>query len=521
MKYGTLVVIAFSFVVTAMKPGNAQVKNPMAASKYRPPTFTDADRVAKIQAAFPLIEKLYKSFADKNDLPSVVFGLVVDGKLVFSGSQGFSNISSKTAANTKSAFRIASMTKSLTAMAIIKLRDEAKLRLDDPVHTYIPEIAKVSTLTSDAPVLTIRHLLIHAGGFPQDDPWGDRQLADTDDELLKLISNGLSYSNVPGLTYEYSNLGYTMLGQIISKVSGRPFGQYITEKILKPLGMNETYWEYEKVPGGKLAMGYRWLNNKWNAQPLLHHGAFGAMGGLITSIEDFTKYMAYHMQAWPPDNVDDTKIIKNSSVREMHHPWNFASLDASYTYSSGRACPMVTAYAYGLRWTKDCEGRVSVGHAGGLPGFGSHWMILPEYGVGVVSFSNLTYAPMRVINTTILDTLVALSQIKPRALPPSAILRQRQNELVKFLPEWDNASASKIFADNFFLDYPIDSLRKSAKAFFAEAGKISQIGEVIPQNQLRGTFILYGEKKNISVYFTLSPQLPALIQTFDIREARK
>jgi len=114
----------------------------------------------------------------------------------------------------------------------------------------------------------------------------------------------------------------------------------------------------------------------------------------------------------------------------MHQPWRFAALNANYQYPSGRATPLATAYAYGLRWAKDGEGRESIGHTGGLPGFGSNWSILPEYGLGVLFFANATYAPTAFANTMVLDTLVRLSGIAPRKLPASAILVQRRDELV-------------------------------------------------------------------------------------------
>jgi CubicO group peptidase (beta-lactamase class C family) len=104
---------------------------------------------------------------------------------------------------------------------------------------------------------------------------------------------------VPGVSYEYSNLGFALLGKIITNVSGKPYQQYINENILKPLGMKNTYWEYTKIPAEKLALGYRWQNNQWVIEPLLQDGSYGAMGGLITTIEDFTKYMDLHLSAWP------------------------------------------------------------------------------------------------------------------------------------------------------------------------------------------------------------------------------
>jgi len=486
------------------------------AQTYKPPVFADADRAKKIAATFAIIDQLYKDYAAANHWPGIAYGVVVDGQLVHVGSAGYINLSNKTEATSKSAFRIASMTKSFTAMAILKLRDEGKLKLDDPASMYVPEMKNSKLLTKDAAPVTIRNLLTHSAGYPEDNPWGDRQLADSDEDLLNIYRKGLSFSNDPGLGYEYSNLGFATLGFIIKKVSGNTYEDYITENILKPLGMTHTYWEYTKVPQEQLARGYRWLNNEWVEQPLLHDGSYGAMGGLITTIEDFSKYMALHIAAWPPRDDAETGPVKRSSIREMQYPWDVSTLNATARLTNGKLCPSVSAYCYGLRWSKDCDNRVYVGHTGGLPGFGSNWNILPDYGIGVVSFANATYANAGAVNKQVLDTLLALSGIQPRTLPASAILNQRKNELIKLLPNWDNAKASGIFAQNFWMDYFPDQLKADAKVAFAKSGKIVSVSEIVALNQLRGSFIMYGEHANIKVSFTLTPEHPALIQEYHL-----
>ncbi len=490
-------------------------------SLYKTLAFPDEKRMQKIEATFPVIEKIYRDYAEINHYPGFAFGLIVDGNLIYSGAFGYTDITKKTPATTKSAFRIASMSKSFTAMAILKLRDEGKLQLDDPAYKYIPEMKKLHYLTSDAPPVTIRNLLTHSAGFPEDNPWGDRQLEDTDEELLRMVENGISFSNVPGTAYEYSNLGFALLGNIVSKVSGEPYAVYVTKNILRPLGMKDTRWEYTEVPEERLAHGYRWQNEQWIEQPILHHGSYGAMGGLISSIEDFSKYIAFHESVWPPASLQENGPVKRSSVREMQQPWNISSFFPEYKYPDGRICGIVTAYCFGLGWLKDCEGRVMVGHSGGLPGFGSQWRILPEYGIGVVSFSNLTYASTGFVNMQILDTLITLASLKPRQLKSSNILKQRKDQLMRLLPQWNNADTSKIFAENFFLDNPVDSLKKEAVTVFEDAGKIIKVNDVIPLNQLRGSFIIEAEKINIEVMFTLTPENPPLIQEYHIKEIEK
>ncbi len=123
----------------------------------------------------------------------------------------------------------------------------------------------------------------------------------------------------------------------------------------------------------------------------------------------------------------------------------------------------------------------------------------------------------------VLDTLITLARLRPRSVAATSILEQRKKELVALLPGWEGAgeggvtAGAKIFASNFFLDYFVDSLRKEASEVFAHSGKIVRVGEMRPENNLRGSFIMEGEKGNIEVRFTLTPETPALIQEYHIR----
>ena len=483
---------------------------------YQPPYFKDSNRLEKLRIAFPVVEKMVQKYAAENHFPGYSFGIVLDGKLVYTTSGGYSNLGNKTPATMASMFRIASMSKSFTAMAIVKLRDEGKLHLDDAVSKYIPEL-KNQGLTQDAAPITIRDLLTHSAGFPEDNPWGDRQLEKTSQEFLAFIKKGIHFSTATGLSYEYSNLGFTMLGYIIEKVTGKNYGVYIKENIWKPLNM-EASWEFSSIDDAKLAHGYRWINNNWTEEPLLHDGIYGAMGGMITSLESFSKYVSLHLDAWPARNGTSNGPISRSSIREMHQPSRFIGLNATYKYPSGRACATTAAYGYGLSWLKDCTGRTSIAHSGGLPGFGSNWRILPEYGLGVILLANVTYAPTAVLNTMVIDTILRMGNVdlQPRILPASAVLKNAQAKLTALLPSWKNAAASNLFAENFFDDYKIDALIKEASSIFEAAGPITGSGNFMPENELRGYYYIHAQNGTIKISFTLTPTNPTQIQEYHI-----
>lgn len=518
MKYLLPLLIITMIGCNEKKPEIAVNRN--SVQHYSIPRFADSTAFNKMQKAFPVIEKLYRDYAEKNHFPAISFGVIAGGQLIYSGSVGISNVANNTAATTKTLFRIASMSKSFTAMAILKLRDEGKLSLTDPVSKYIPEMNQAGALTEDAPAITIQNLLTMSAGFPEDNPWGDRQLDDTDEELLKQISEGISFSNVPGVTFEYSNLGFALLGKIITNISGTPYQKYITENIMKPIGMNDSRWEYDEVAKEQLALGYQWIDNAWTEIPLLHDGSYGAMGGMICSIEDFSKYVGLHLAAWPARNVTDHGPVRRSSIREMHQPWRFNNLFADAKTRTGEICPVAVGYSYGLGWRKDCKGLVRISHSGGLPGFGSEWRIYPDYGIGIVSFSNHTYGAPGMPNAIALDTLIAMAGLKPRVLLSSEILNQRKEEIVKLLPEWKEEQTS-IFAENFFPDESLERRRATTRKIFEESGAIKNVKALEPENQLRGSFVLEGEKKNVLIFFTLTPEKEALIQQLDIELKEK
>lgn len=469
----------------------------------------------KIKDLIPEIDAKIRAFKNEKNLPSVAYGLVVDGKIIHIHQEGTINFKTNKQADNQSVYRIASMSKSFASVAILQLRDAGKLKLDNPISIYIPEL-KGQKFSSDSPEITIRHLLTHAAGFPEDNPWGDRQLGITEAAMLKMFKKGIAFSNEPGIAYEYSNMGFAMLGYIIKKVGGQPYQTYIDNNIWKPLGMNNTYWEFAKVPDNQLVKGYRFLKNEQIEQPMEHDGAYGIMGGMLTTIDDFAKYMSFHQAAYVSGSAP-SKVLKKSSIKEMNQPWNFNTLDPKAKTYSGSSCPTVSAYGYGIRWGKDCEQKITIGHTGGLPGFGSNWKILPDYGIGIVTFANGTYAPTSAINGQILDFIVEKATLKPHLFPVSDILKQRQKELLALLPSWQNAEKTGIFAENFFLDYFPEMLRNEAEGIFKNAGKVVKVHEIVAENALRGTFIIECENKNIEIYFTLSPEKPALIQEYHIK----
>jgi len=204
------------------------------------------------------------------------------------------------------------------------------------------------------------------------------------------------------------------------------------------------------VPEDQLALGYRWEDEQWKIEPMLHDGAFGAMGGLFTTIEDFSKYVSFHLSAWPPRGAPDEGPLKRSSLREMHTP-QYSRLIAQARDWNDEPCPAIAGYGFGLGIGEICKGVKRISHGGALPGFGSNYVFYPEYGFGMMAFGNHTYtSPWPYVE--LLKLVFDRVQVESRILPVSDILRERQGQVVEWIQHGNQDLEQALFADNFFLD---------------------------------------------------------------------
>ena len=482
------------------------------------PATRGVDRLPAFRAAFKDIDQLFASFATRTHVPGIAYGILVDGVLVHSGAAGLREVASKDPVGPDTVFRIASMTKSFTALCILKLRDDGKLSLDDPAERYIPELAKLRYPTADSPRLTIRHLLTHAAGFPEDNPWGDQQLAVTEDEFTRMIASGIPFSNPPGLAYEYSNYGFALLGRIVSKASGVPYARYLQQNILGPLGLTSTNLEPGAVAANRRAVGYRWEDEQWKVEPPLPDGAFGAMGGMLTSLRDLGKYVGFLMGAFPPRDGAESGPVRRSSVREMQQPWRARPATAA----GGGASPLVLnnlAYGYGLGVRQTCAYRQIVSHSGGLPGFGSQMRWLVDEGVGFIAMGNLTYTGWGGVFDQATEILAKTGALT-RAMPtPSPALLQAKADVTQLVRNWDDGLADRVAAVNLFMDEAKDRRRRQIEGLRSKVGMCPAEGPFEVENALRGAWTLTCERGSLRVAITLAPTIPPKVQYLNVAMA--
>jgi CubicO group peptidase (beta-lactamase class C family) len=474
-----------------------------------PPTFTDPERRRKLASAFPAVAAAVAAAVAKDRVPGLAFGIVIDGELVHAKGFGVRDLASGAPVTPATVFRIASMTKSFTALSILQLRDAGRLSLDDPAERYLPELRALQYPTRDSQPLTIRQLLTHSAGFPEDNPWADRQVAANDDYEGMVKRDGISFSSAPGAAIEYSNLGYAVLGRIIEKVSGERFPAYLKSHVLSPLGMKSTACFERDVPPGRLAHGYAVDGASPVEQPNPPDGSQDAAGCLYSSIEDLARYAAFQLAAWPPRDDVDPYPLRRSSAREMQigsRTWGFRA-------KSGRDIES-TAYGFGFFAVETCDLDRSVEHGGGLPGYSSFLKLLPEHGVGLIALSN---APTRTAENVVEEAvrlLAATGGLAPRKATPAPALVAAREAVDRLIARWDGAAADAAFLPTFFDARPRATIMAELEALRAAHGECQSAGPIDAENALRGAWKLACARGSIDVYVSLAPTVPPRIQRF-------
>jgi serine-type D-Ala-D-Ala carboxypeptidase/endopeptidase len=445
--------------------------------------------VAQSAATLAEIDRVMEHYRLDAHIPGMVWGVVKDGKLVHVKGAGVQELEQKRPVTADSLFRIASMTKAFTALSILKLRDDGKLTLDAPADTYVPELKTLKYPTEDAPKIRVRELITHTAGFVTDDPWGDRQTPLPEADFTKYLASGVPFTRVPASQMEYSNLGYALLGRIVSNVSGTAYDEFVQRTILRPLGMTATSHHVASAPAEKRALGYRWEDNQWKLEPTMAHGAFGAMGGIQTSANDYAKWVAFLLQAWPARDGADAGPVKRASVRELAQGANYPALRVRPGASGRDACRMAGTYAMGFNAAMDCELGLTLSHGGGYPGYGSHVLVLPDHGVGIFALANRTYAGP---TAPVWDAAVAMlraGDLRGRQTPVSPALSTAYAGAVRAFVTGSVTVTSDLLAMNFLMDRDAEHWARDLAALKAQVGACDTSAPVRPSGALSGSFM--------------------------------
>ncbi len=327
----------------------------------------------ELQSTIGLLDSWIASQVEYQQLPGLSIAVLYGNDLVWSKAYGFADIQKRTPMTTESVFRIASITKTFTSTAIMQLRDQGKLRIDDPVVKYLPWFTYKNKYP-DGPQPTLRMLMTHTAGLPGEAAfpyWTDHKFP-TREQMVEALKGQESIFEAD-TRFRYSNLGLAILGEVVAAVSGEPYPEYIQKHILDPLGMKSssvipTADQMKRLVtpyGRKLPDGSRAVSTFTDSRALT------AAANMSSTPEDLARYAAAHLQEGKNDNPLG---MRGSTLREMHRP--------QWMQSSWKS-----AWGLGFSVGKN-DDRVTFGHGGWVGGNKSQLLVSPSEKTAVIVMIN-------------------------------------------------------------------------------------------------------------------------------------
>ncbi|WP_051266655.1 serine hydrolase domain-containing protein [Nakamurella lactea] len=453
------------------------------------------------------VEAIFSARIDQLRSPWSTYAVFDRSGLIF--GNGLTGVPADGRPSVDTAFRIASCTKSFTAAAALLLRDAGRLSLDDPIDKFVrlggPEGA-------GGRLPTVGQLLSMNGGLPTDDPWADRQESMSIADFDRLAGNGFRFVRRPGTGYEYSNLGFALVGRAIAVAAGRPYVDFVTDELLRPLGLDQIAYHAGVPAADGVAVGYHRTGGgpepaEWVAQPFSGPGAFSPIGGLFATPRALVDWVR-----WLGDPADE-RVLSAASRREMgtvHTPIGEDDDDGN-------------GYGYGLVVEESPRHGTVLAHSGGYPGFGAHLRWHSESGIGIVAMENATYCGTKLAARAALTLMLdetAMPERAPELWPETIAARDTVERLLR---HWDPELAGALFADNVELDEPLSRRAASIGELVRAAG----IAATDPVPLLSASpfcnspahlvWTSPGSSGSLRCEIQLTPQSPPLVQTLTVR----
>jgi len=321
---------------------------------------------------WPAVERIFHQQVQAAGIVGSSLLIVRDGRVAASAVDGFQDLGAKRPIDSDTIYHWASITKTVTGIAIMQLRDRGLLALDDPIVKYVPEFRQIHNPYGDPSQVTIRHMMTHSSGLRAATwPWGGDQawhpFEPTSWEQLVAMLPYTQLNFAPGTKYSYSNPGVVFLGRIIELLSGDDYEVYITKNILMPLGMHSTFFDrapYYLLPHRSHSY-VRTPAGLEEARFDFDTGITVSNGGLNAPLIDMAKYLTFLMS--DGSNAADGDVLKRSSLDEMWNPQIRALDGEGASGNDAQAALSFFVERYG-----DVE---LVGHSGNQNGFLSHLYI--------------------------------------------------------------------------------------------------------------------------------------------------
>jgi CubicO group peptidase (beta-lactamase class C family) len=355
-----------------------------ARAQPQPPDRIAAD--ADVQAAVRLFSAWLDGQILERNLPGVAVGVVADQRLVWAKGFGSADTGTRLPMTPQTKFRMASHSKLFTATAVMQLREEGRLRLDDPVSQHLPWF-KVNPSAADDPLITIEELLTHSSGLPREAGahWTTFDFPTV--EQLRQLMPARQAPFAPEVRWKYSNLAYAVAGLVVEAKSGLTWAEYLQRHIFDPLGMSASSVD-RNVEGLAVGYGRRRPDGTRAVNPFIDARGMAAATGLTSTVEDMARFVSAQFRRGPRGA---SQVLSTGSLREMHR---IRVLESNWTQGN--------AIGFAVRKAGD---KVYVSHGGSYPGYQTNTTIWLEGKVGVIVLTNADDSNPGAMATELMNTV--------------------------------------------------------------------------------------------------------------------
>ncbi|MGK3960748.1 serine hydrolase domain-containing protein [Sorangium sp. So ce118] len=475
------------------------------------PRFLDPERGRKLRAATAEVQGLAQRTAERERLPALALGVVIDEDLAIQKVTGVRDVALGGAVDEHTRFRVGSITKTLTAAAILRLRDEGRLSIDAPAARYLPALAGVVYPTRDSRPMTLRDLLTHSSGLPRLGVFSPASTARdvTEREILATL-DGFGLESAPGTETSYSNLGYSLLGLLVGRTAGVPYRRYVSDALLAPLGMRDAAWDAAQVPLDALATPHVRAGGALTPIQPWRLGASESTAGLYASLSDMSRFIGFQLAAWPARDAPETGALRRSTVRESHM---MARNGSAFPAAGGDDGP-------GLGWhvREDCGLGHVVFHNGLIDGFSASVMLLPERGVGVVALANVAGADLESLNEKVLGKLEATGAMLARVVPPSPSVRRAAQAVASVIGRPRTDLLDRRLRPGWFPADHLTALRQELRDVGARVGACSLDGSAMVESATSARFGLRCQHGALSLAVRVDTSPDPLITSLSVEE---
>ncbi|MCK8097094.1 MULTISPECIES: serine hydrolase [Pseudoalteromonas] len=441
------------------------------------------------------LEEVINTSMARFDVPGMAVAVVQDDKVVFAKGFGTSNLNTNAKVNKDTLFGIASNTKAFTSAALAKLVDEGKLSWDDRVIDHLPEFRLYDSYVTRE--MRVRDLLSHRSGLGLGQ--GDLMIWPSTDKSIEDILAGLQYLKPASSfrsQYAYNNLMFVTAGEVVARVSGMSWNDYIEKNILQPLHMDNSRAGFSRIPKSNKnwAIGHIPMDGKLNPFFVNYLEDFRGAGAIASSVNDMSQWLLTQLAGGKMPSGE--QLFSEKQQAQMWHP-HITSMASKSAYEAYHQ----QFRGYGLGWSiEDYHGFKKLGHGGGILGMVSQVTLLPEKKLGIVILSNQqAFSALSAVTHEVLEDALELEDKdwveelakKHFASKQKAYANAKPDTPADYQPQLPNINYTGTLHDDWYGDVIIEQLDGKLRIDFTHTKRLKGTLEHYTGN----TFIVKWDEK--------------------------